>query len=113
MSRQEKRVLRLWLVLVLLGNGFALLAAAILGSVWLLLAVLGVIVFDLYWFYVRYLKRRKPRYPLVPPEGRADVYFPSSNIPRPVVAEARRFEEKQRKHRKLKRRLRRVVRKKA
>jgi hypothetical protein len=49
---------------------------------------------------------------MVPPEGKADVFFPSSNVPRPVVAEARRFEEEKKKFKKLRRRFRRVERKK-
>ena len=113
MGRRERFFLRLWVASVLVGNGFALAVAVVLQNILVWLVVLGVVCFDLYWVYVRAVRRRRPRYPMVPPEGRADVYFPSSNVPRPVVAEARRFEEERKRFRKLRRRLRRVERKKA
>jgi hypothetical protein len=41
-------------------------------------------------------KKKEPRYPLVPPEGRVDVYLPRTDIPRPVYEDFRKIEEKKR-----------------
>ena len=97
MERREKRILDLWLVLILIANGFALASAVMVGGFWAVAIVLGAIAFDLYWYYVRRVKKKRPRYPLVPPEGKGDVYLPRTNIPRPVIAEFREMEEKKRK----------------
>jgi len=105
-EREEKRILDLWLILVLIGNGFALASVFLVGSFWAVIICLGIIAFDIYWYYIRRVKGRKPRYPLVPPEGKADVYLPRTNIPRPVVADFRELEEKKRKFAKVKKMIR-------
>lgn len=33
----------------------------------------------------------KPKYPLVPPEGRTDIYFPRTDIPRPIHRDVRQY----------------------
>lgn len=110
---EEKRILDFWMVLILIGSGFALVGVIIVGSVWGVMISLGVIVVDLYWYYVRRIKRKKPRYPLVSPEGRGDVYLPRTDIPRPVVADFRELEEKKRKFAKIRKMARKkLVRKK-
>ena len=112
MSRREKRVLQIWIILILVGNAIALAVATLLQNLWAVMIVLGVIAFDLYWFYVRYHQRKKPRYPLVPPEGRGDIYLPRTNIPRPIYADARKIQEKKRRLAKLKKWTRKIRRKK-
>jgi len=54
----------------------------------------------MYWFYVRYYKKKKPRYPIVPPEGKADIYS-RANIPRPIHEDFRRMQEKKKRFAKL------------
>ncbi len=106
MKRREKQILDLWIILLLIGNGFALAAAIFVGGVWLVIISLGIIAVDLYWYYVRRVKKKKPQYPMVPPEGKADVYLPRTNIPRPVYADFREAEEKKRRFAKLNKMLR-------
>jgi len=36
-------------------------------------------------------KKEKAKYPLVPPEGRMDAYFPRTNVPRPIYEDVRRY----------------------
>jgi len=38
-------------------------------------------------------KRIKAKYPLAPPEGQMDVYFPRTNIPRPIHEDVQRYPE--------------------
>ncbi|MBX5320574.1 MAG: hypothetical protein ACQXXG_01120 [Candidatus Bathyarchaeia archaeon] len=52
------------------------------------------------WFlvfcYLNYrfvYKKEKAKYPLAPPEGRMDVYFPRTNIPRPIYEDVRKYPE--------------------
>jgi len=48
------------------------------------------------YFYVS-KRKKKIRYPLVPPEGRGDIYSPRTDIPRPIIEDFRKIEEKKRK----------------
>lgn len=41
--------------------------------------------------------KKHPKYPLVPPEGKGDIYFPRSDIPRPIFEDFRKMREKKRK----------------
>jgi len=43
--------------------------------------------------YRHVYKGKKPKYPLVPPEGRTDIYFPRTDIPRPIYEDVRRYPE--------------------
>jgi hypothetical protein len=51
------------------------------------------VCFLLYGYFVYHFvqKREKPKYPMVPPEGRADIYYPRTNIPRPIYEDVRRY----------------------
>jgi len=80
----------------------ALAIALMLESVWAVAIVLASFALGLYWIFIRFQKKRKPRYPLVPPEGKPDVYLPRTDIPRPIVEDFRRMEEKRKKFEKLK-----------
>jgi len=60
-----------------------------------------------YFLYRFVYKRAEPKYPLVPPEGRMDIYFPRTRIPRPIHEDVRRypefFEKKKRKYKRTRR----------
>jgi len=62
-----------------------------------------------YWYYVRYVKKKQPQYPLVAPEGKADFHLPRTKIPRPVHADFREMEEKKKKMAKVKKLTRRKM----
>jgi hypothetical protein len=53
------------------------------------------------FYYVRHFRKEKLRYPLVPPEGKGDVYSPRSDIPRPIYEDMRHAREQRRKFAKL------------
>jgi hypothetical protein len=50
----------------------------------------GFLVYS-YLAYRSVYKGAKPKYPMVPPEGKTDAYFPRTDIPRPVYEDARRY----------------------
>jgi len=52
------------------------------------------------------INKRQAALPLVPPEGRTDWYLPTTDIPRPVIEDYRKIEEKKRKFSKLNKMLR-------
>jgi len=52
---------------------------------------LGGFVLYCYLLYRFVYKGATPRYPIVPPEGRTDIYFPRTDIPRPVHEDVRRY----------------------
>lgn len=115
MSSKLKRILELWVVLVLIdGCALASLIVSVfyVPNVWGVVIGSGFVAFSFYWYYVRRIKGRKPRYPLVPPEGKADVYLPRTDIPRPVHADFREMEEKKRKFARIKKMARKGVRRK-
>lgn len=101
MSKGKKRVLQFGIAFIFVANLFglasAIVSAIFLPSIWSYLVVLGVIAFDLYFCYVRLYEKKKARYPMVPPEGRQDIYFPRTDIPRPIHADARKMWEKKKR----------------
>lgn len=101
MGGRRKQILQIGIAFIfvafLVSNGLALVSALLLPSIWTYMFALGVIAIDLYFCYVRFYQKKKPRYPMVPPEGKSDIYFPRTNIPRPIHEDARRMLEKRRK----------------
>ena len=91
------------IILVFAANGLALAGLVILQSLWGVIITLGGIAFGIcsLFLYVRSARKRKVRYPLVPPEGKPDMYVPRTNIPRPIIADFRKIEEKKRKFAKI------------
>jgi hypothetical protein len=55
--------------------------------------VFGCFLVYLYFLYRFVYKKEKPKYPLVPPEGRMDAYFPRTNVPRPIYEDVQRYPE--------------------
>ena len=53
--------------------------------------ILGWFFIYCYLIYRSVCKGRKPKYPIVPPEGRTDIYLPRTDIPRPIHENARRY----------------------
>ena len=51
---------------------------------------LGFLVYC-YGLYRLIQKKVEPKYPVMPPEGRMDIYFPRSRIPRPIHEDVRRY----------------------
>jgi hypothetical protein len=56
----------------------------------------GIVLFSASFLLYSYLVytatylRLKRKYPMVPPEGRPDTYFPRTNIPRPIYEDVQR-----------------------
>jgi hypothetical protein len=90
----EKRSLKISVIFILAVSGIARAVAdgILAGSVLLVMLGAGLAAVDSYWFYLRYYRNRgKPRGPLSPPGGKPDVYFPRSDIPRPLYEDMRRM----------------------
>ena len=64
------------LILVFVANGLALASAVLLQSIWAVIICLGCIAFSTYSIYVRFVLRRRVRYPLVPPACMHEQTFP-------------------------------------
>jgi hypothetical protein len=97
-SRREKRTLQAWFILILVAAGVCMTAAILVQSIWAMLLVWSLVALDLYWFYTRYHKKVKPKYPMAPPDAKAvDAYFPRTNIPRPIYEDVRRMHEEKQK----------------
>lgn len=101
MSGKKKRVVQIGTAFVLVANGLAIASAIILQNIWFVVLVLGIIAFDIYLYFFRLHRKKEPRYPLVPPEGKGDVYLPRTDIPRPIHADFRKMREKRRRFEKI------------
>ena len=88
-------------------EGLLLVGGILVQSIWMCVIAAGTIAFTLYFFYVRLYQKKEVRYPMAPLEGKTDIYFPRTNIPRPIHADMRRMQEKKRRFAKLKKILRR------
>jgi hypothetical protein len=57
----------------------------------------GIALFSACFLFYSYLVhtatclRLKRKYPMVPPEGRPDIYSPRTNIPRPIYEDVQRY----------------------
>ncbi len=97
MSGRKKRAVQIGTAFVLVANGLAIASAVILRDIWFVIIVLGIVAFDIYLYYFRFQRKKEPRYPLVPPEGKGDAYLPRTDIPRPIHEDFRRMREKKRR----------------
>jgi fatty acid desaturase len=89
-------------MLATISNALAFGVSILWQYFWLAAVILGITVTSLvFWYYSIRHRKRRVQYPLVPPEGKADVYFPSSRIPRPIHEDFRKMEERKRKLKKL------------
>jgi len=88
-------------------EGLLLVSGILVQSIWMCVIAAGTIAFTLYFFYVRLYQKKEARYPMAPLEGKTDIYFPRTNIPRPIHADMRRMREKKRRFAKLKKKIRR------
>lgn len=65
---------------------------------------IGVYLFTSYFLYLRYTKGVRPKYPLASPVKDQDIYFPRTNIPRPIYQDYREhpefFEKEKKRERK-------------
>ncbi len=101
LSGIKKRVVHVGTAFILIANGLAIASAIILREIWFIVVVLGIIAVDIYLYYFMSQRKKEPRYPLVPPEGKQDAYLPRTNIPRPIHEDVRRMQEKKRWFKKL------------
>lgn len=91
---------RIVIYLILVCNCVGVVAIFLLRNAWAFIIGGGLLTIDAYLFYMR-RQRKEPRYPLVPPDGKSDIYFPRTNIPRPIHEDARKIREKKKKLEKL------------
>jgi len=111
LRRKESRRLT-WLILFLVCCGIPLaVVAAFSNNAVVIVAAIGFVAIYVYLFHVTYDRRKKLRYPIVPPEGKADIYSRAS-IPRPIHEDFRRMQEKKKRFAKLNRLRRRMNKKK-
>jgi len=97
LGRWKKRVLQIGIAIALIIGGFAVASAILAQSIWLCLICVAVTFFLLYFLYVELHQKKKIGYPMVPPEGKTDIYFPRTNIPRPIHEDFRKMQEKKKK----------------
>jgi hypothetical protein len=65
---------------------------SVLAQLYLEIAMFSAcFLFYNYLIYTATYLRLKRKYPLAPPEGRPDIYFPRTNIPRPVYEDVQRY----------------------
>lgn len=88
-------------------EGLLLVSGILVQSIWMCVIAAGTIAFTLYFFYVRLYQKKEARYPMAPLEGKTDIYFPRTSIPRPIHADMRRMQEKKRRFEKIKKKIRR------
>lgn len=93
----EKSRLAYWSIFLLVAGIFPIFIAIYLRSPWAILFLGSWFIFLCCMAYLRLVKKREPRYPLVPPEGKPDVYT-RFGLPRPILED---FDEMKRKREKL------------
>jgi hypothetical protein len=79
------RKTRFWIgfSLIVLTYGFLLATVIIVLSIWMLTVISMGFFLSVYLLYFLTIKKRKPKYPLLPPEGHPDIYT-AAGVPRPI-----------------------------
>jgi len=113
-----RRKVKFWLLLLL---GVSIFTPFILFSIIVQLLLSSVTIFGImytapflagfviYCFLLyRFYRGKESKYPIMPPEGRTDIYFPRTDIPRPIHEDTRRYPKffktkKKKRYRKAKR----------
>jgi hypothetical protein len=99
-----------WFVLISVTIVDALLLGVFIvwRDLWAATVMLGITVGSLiFWYYSTWQRKRRVQYPIVPPEGKPDIYFPRTRIPRPIHEDFRKIDERKRKLKKLRKMMRR------
>lgn len=107
LSIGKKLVVLIGISSIFVVEGLWLLVGILVQSICTCVIASGIIAFTVYFLYVRLYQKKEARYPIVPPEGKTDIYFPRTDIPRPVYADFRKMEEKKRRLEKIKKKMRR------
>jgi len=102
----QKLVVLICISTIFVVEGVFLLIGFLTQSIWTCVIASAVLAFTLYYFYIRLYRKKEARYPVVPPEGKTDIYFPRTDIPRPVYADFRKMQEKKQKLEKIKKKMR-------
>ncbi|MCJ7608160.1 hypothetical protein MUP00_00620 [Candidatus Bathyarchaeota archaeon] len=97
MGLGERLALKASLSLILFTGGIAIAVGLLTQNVPVALLGSGIIFLGLYWFYVRFYRKRKPAHPFGPPDGKPDIYFPRSDIPRPLYEDMWRMQDEKRR----------------
>jgi Ca2+/Na+ antiporter len=92
-SLNKKAKFYIFLLLGIFGfTPFLLLYIRVQMFLYAILFFLGFLAYCIFLYRFVY-KKVKPKYPLVPPEGRMDIYFPRTDIPRPLYEDMQRYPE--------------------
>jgi len=96
-----RRKVKFWLLLLL---GVSIFLPFILFSIIIQLLLSSITIFGIIYtspflvgfviycfFLYRFYQGKESKYPIVPPEGRTDIYFPRTDIPRPIHEDTRRY----------------------
>jgi len=84
-GEKVNRKTRFWIsfLFILLAYAFPLASAIYLHDVWMFTIVSAGFLFSTYIIYWLTIKKKEPKYPIVPPEGKPDVYM-AARMPRPI-----------------------------
>ena len=107
MGLGKNLIVLIGIFIIFVVEGLWLLIGVLVQSIWTSVITFGVIAFTIYFLYVRLYQKKEAKYPIVPLEGKTDIYFPRTNIPRPVYADFRNMQEKKQKLEKMKKKMRR------
>jgi hypothetical protein len=102
----KKVVVLIGISAIFMVEGLFLLIGFLVQSIWTCVIALTVLASTFYYFYIRLYRKKEATYPVVPPEGKTDIYFPRTDIPRPVYADMRKMQEKKKKLEKIKKKMR-------
>jgi hypothetical protein len=103
LAKGRRRLYWILGALVLIVEATALMVALPLQFHPLHFVVIAIFLMQVFWYfyYITHFRKEKLRYPLVPPEGKGDVYLPRTDIPRPIHEDMRHAREQRRKFAKL------------
>jgi hypothetical protein len=106
MGEKVSRKTRFWIgfLIIVIVYAVPLASMIILRDIFILTVASASFLISLYLLYLFTIKKKEPKYPIVPPEGKPDIYM-AARMPRPIYEDMEQhpwFFDKRRKKRRLK-----------
>ena len=86
------RKTRFWIgfLVIVIAYAFPLASMILLRDIFILTVVSAGFLASVYLLYLFTIKKKEPKYPIVPPDGKPDIYM-AARMPRPIYEDMEKY----------------------